>query len=348
MITGPRSGVTIVVVIDSTVLGPALGGCRITSYPTWNDGLDDAVRLAAAMSEKAALSGLHHGGGKTVAVLPGDGPLPADRRVDLLHDIGDLVQAQQGRYWTGPDVGTSPDDMAVIAAGTHRVFCRPRHLGGSGDSSGPTATGTLAALDHLRRRVLAGRGWDTIAVTVLGLGRVGSRIAAALAGRGARLTVSDVAADRQDLAARLGARWSPPEEALTAPADILVPAATGGLLTAAVVDRLSCRVIAGPANNQLDDPATGDLLHARGILWAPDTVVSAGGVVYATAVEIDHLPHDDAVHRVHQIAGRLDDVLTAAQQHDLSPAAAARQLARRRLRGSAAGEQGAGQRTRIH
>jgi len=157
-----------------------------------------------------------------------------------------------------------------------------------------------------------------------------------------------VAADRQDLAGRLGARWSPPEEALTASADILVPAATGGLLTAAVVDRLSCRVIAGPANNQLDDPVTGDLLHARGILWAPDTVVSAGGVVYATAVEIDQVPHDDAVHRVHQIARRLDDVLTTAQQHHLSPAAAARQLAHRRLRGPAAGERDVGQGAAIH
>jgi len=331
MIVGGRSGIPVILAVDSTARGPALGGCRIMAYETWDDGLDDAVRLASAMTGKAALAGLDHGGGKTVAALAPGRTLSPRTRTDLLLDIGDLVAAQHGTYRTGPDVGTTPDDMAEIATRTPYVLCRPPHLGGSGDSSGPTAVGTLAALDLLRRRVLDDRPWDTVTITLIGAGRVGGHLAGALAGHGARVTLSDIDPATQDLAHRIGASWLPPGRALAARSDILVPAAGGGLLTPDTITRLDCTIIAGPANNQLDHPDTAELLHRAGIVWAPDPLVSAGGIIHATATELEHLPPEQALDRVREIGARLDDLLTTAEERGISPARAAEERIEQRL-----------------
>ncbi|MEU7875076.1 Glu/Leu/Phe/Val dehydrogenase dimerization domain-containing protein, partial [Dactylosporangium sp. NPDC049140] len=153
---GPRSGRPIIVAVHSTALGPALGGCRLKEYDTWEHGLADALRLSAAMTAKCAVAGLDHGGGKTVVALPRGAGLD---RTAVLHDVGDVIEELGGAYATGPDVGTGPDDMAVIGARTRHVFCRPD---ASGDSSPATATGVMAAL-----RVLGG---DRFAVIGLGHG----------------------------------------------------------------------------------------------------------------------------------------------------------------------------------
>ena len=131
---GTRTGQPIIISLDSTGPGPALGGCRVKPYPSWRDGLDDALRLSAAMTDKAALAGLPYGGGKTVVALcPGTAAHYAGaRRSDLLADIGEAIDALGGRYITGPDVGTTPDDMALIARHTLHVLCRPQHAGGTG------------------------------------------------------------------------------------------------------------------------------------------------------------------------------------------------------------------------
>ena len=149
---GPESGFPIIVAVHSTVLGQAIGGCRVATYPDWRDGVADALRLSAAMTEKAALAGLPHGGGKTVIALPpGAVKSPA-----ALRDAGALIESLGGGYATGPDVGTGPDDMVTIGERTRHVFCRPPEAGGSGDSSPATAAGTIAAL----RAVLAHRFGD--------------------------------------------------------------------------------------------------------------------------------------------------------------------------------------------
>jgi leucine dehydrogenase len=333
---GTRTGQPIVISLDCTRPGPALGGCRVKPYPSWRDGLDDALRLSAAMTDKAALAGLPYGGGKTVVALcPGTAAhYVGTRRSDLLADIGEAIDALGGRYITGPDVGTTPDDMAVIGRRTPHVLCRPQHVGGSGDSSAPTAAGTLACIDAVRDRVFGGRPASELTFAIQGLGHVGVLIADALARQGATLVVADTDPARQKLASRWHARTADPARLLTSNADILVPAALGGILTPATVPALRCRAIVGPANNQLADDSVEDLLHARGITWAPDPVVSAGGVVAAVAREITHL-HEPEVHNLlTAIGSRLGTLLDEAVKTRQTPLKVARQQVRMRLTGT--------------
>jgi glutamate dehydrogenase/leucine dehydrogenase len=319
---GVRSGLPVIVAVHSTVLGQAIGGCRLAGYPDWRDGLTDALRLSAAMTAKCAVAGLPHGGGKTVVALPSGTTLGPAQRRGVLDDVADTIESLGGEYATGPDVGTGPDDMAVLGERTAHVFCRPVGSGGSGDSSAPTAEGVLAALAALGPP--AGRRY-----AIMGLGRVGGHVARELAAAGAELVVTDVDQSRRTFATALGASWT--DDILTAEADVLVPAALGGVLTPGTVAGLRCAAVCGPANNQLDEPATARLLHDRGILWAPDFVVSAGGVIHATAVELRGETPAQATVRVRGIAGTLTTVLDAARRSGTTPLAAAQELARARI-----------------
>ena len=300
--TGARSGLPVVVAMHSSVLGPAAGGCRIWRYPRWQDGLEDALRLSAAMTAKFAAAGLARGGGKTVVVMPEGYDLTPERKRAVLLDVGDAIEAQEGRYATGPDVGTSPQDMLVIAERTGHVFCKPAEFGGSGDSSPATADGTVAALRAVGARLGESGSLRGLRLAVVGLGNVGARIADLLAEAGAELVLSDIDPAKRTVADRLGAVWSDdPHQALTADVDIVVPAALGGVLTEQIVPELRCRAVAGPANNQLAAPHVADLLHTRGIAWVPDYIASAGGVIHAITVELDKRTEDEAQQRVRDI-----------------------------------------------
>ncbi|WP_433830238.1 Glu/Leu/Phe/Val dehydrogenase dimerization domain-containing protein [Actinoplanes sp. CA-015351] len=325
---GTRSRLPIIVAVHSTALGQAIGGCRLAHYPHWRDGLTDALRLSAAMSDKAALAGLPNGGGKTVVALPPGRTLDQAERRDVLYDVGDVIASLDGGYATGPDVGTGPDDMVTIAERTPYAFCRPVSAGGSGDSSVHTAAGVLAApravcAERFGSPDLGGRSF-----AVLGLGRVGTHVLRLLAQEKATLVAADIDESRRADAG--DATWVTPQECLTADVDVLVPSALGGLFTPATVPHLRCAAIAGPANNQLDEPATAALLHDRGILWAPDFVVSAGGIIHATAVELHHETSEQAGARVEAIAGTLTEILRTTGS---TPLAAARAKARRRMMG---------------
>jgi leucine dehydrogenase len=253
------------------------------------------------------------------------------QRTALLHDLGDAIESLGGRYIAGPDVGSSPADMSVIGERTTHVCCRPVEDGGSGDSSLHTARGTLAALGAVAEEVfgspeVAGRTFG-----VIGLGAVGTHVARLLDRAGARLVVTDVNPAAHSLAEELGAIWVDPEDALAMEVDVLVPAALGGLLTAHTVPLLRCAAVAGPANNQLDEPATAGLLAARGILWAPDVVVSAGGVIHATGVELRQESEQRLTERVHGIADTLRKIFHTARDHRTTPAIAAGHLAAQRV-----------------
>ncbi|KAB2970858.1 Glu/Leu/Phe/Val dehydrogenase [Streptomyces sp. SS1-1] len=334
--TGRRSGLVVIVAIHSTVLGPAAGGLRLWRYRDWRDGLADALRLSAAMTSKFAVAGLPSGGGKTVVVLPEGGPLDPGRRDDVLRDVADVIASLGGKYATGPDVGTGPDDMALISETTPHVFCRPAHLGGSGDSSPHTAQGSLAALRAVGRQVHGTASMDGRRLAVIGLGRVGAALARLLAAEGAHLTVTDVDAGKRGVAEELGAVWSSPDDILGAEVDIVVPAALGSVLTRQNVAGLRCRAVVGPANNQLASPDVADLLHHRGILWVPDYVASAGGVIHAVSTELHHAGADEARTRVLAIENTVHDLLDTARRRGQTPAQAADALATDRLRAAAA------------
>lgn len=330
---GPRSGQMITISIDSTGLGPALGGCRIKSYPSWQHGLADAVRLSSAMTDKAALAGLAHGGGKTVVTV--DDSFARDRshdtRADLLADIGDLVEGLHGDYVTGPDIGSGPADMVAIGERTSHVLCRPESAGGSGDSSGPTALGVNVSIDAVCRHLWPDRDLSTLRFAVHGLGHVGALVASRLAGAGVRLTVTDVDASKRQLANDWGATWIPAEEAMGADVDVVVPCAVGGILRTDNVPDLQCAAVVGAANNQLDHDTTADLLHKRGIIWAPDPVVSGGGIISSVSREREGATPEQADARVRGIGRRLAQILSASASAGTTPLYEARQLTRHLL-----------------
>ncbi|MDO0930424.1 GNAT family N-acetyltransferase [Streptomyces sp. DG2A-72] len=330
--SGRRSRLPVIVAVHSTALGPAAGGLRLWHYPDWRDGLTDALRLSAAMTSKFAVAGLPSGGGKSVVVLPEGRKLDAGRRRDVLHDVAEVIASLGGMYATGPDVGTGPDDMALIGETTPHVFCRPAHLGGSGDSSPHTARGTLAALRAVNRRLYGTASLNGRALAVVGLGRVGAELARLLAAEGAALTVTDIEPDKQKISDELGALWRSPDEILAADVDIVVPAALGSTLTRRTAEDLRCRAVVGPANNQLATPDVADLLHHRDIIWVPDYVASAGGVINAISTELHRVSADEAHARVRAIEDTVDDLLDTAQRHGQTPAQAAGELAMRRLR----------------
>lgn len=285
--------------------------------------MTDALRLSAGMTVKNAVAGLAHGGGKTVVALPADAELDQNARTRLLHDVGEFVDSYRGSYATGPDVGTSPADMAVLGERTRYVFCRPESFGGSGDSAPHTADGVLAALGAVGAYLTGSPEPRGQRITLIGLGHVGERLARALAAAGAQLTVTDVDPTRRALAAELRANWCEPDEALTVQTDILVPAALGGALTAARVSELRCRAIVGPANNQLAEDNVAELLRQRGIYWVPDYLVSAGGVVNAVARELRGAEPEEAARQVRGIGPRVTELLGTADRLGISPHRAA-------------------------
>jgi len=317
--------------VHSTARGPALGGVRLWTYARTQDAVLDVIRLSRAMSYKNAAAGLPLGGGKGVIALPpGAPPLSGRARTAALLDFADVVDALDGRYLTAEDVGMSARDMATIAQGTRHVTGLSRSRGGSGDPSPMTAIGVEASIETLCERLFGARSLRGRSIAIVGLGHVGARLAERCARAGAQLVLADVDAGKRALAERLGARWTTPGRALSAKVDVLAPCALGGVLSAASVPRLRCRAIAGAANNQLTEERVAELLARRGILWAPDFVVNAGGVINL-AVELRPEGYDPAVARrqARAIGDTLADVLDAADASSVTPLAAANALAER-------------------
>jgi leucine dehydrogenase len=302
-------------------------------YEDTRAGLRDALRLSRAMTFKSAAAGLPLGGGKGVIMLrAGDPPLDDERRRDALLDFGDAVDALGGRYVTAEDVGTSDGDMTVIAERTDHVAGLSVERGGSGDPSPWTALGVEAAI-----RVTCEVLWGTRALTgrtiaVIGLGHVGGALARGLAEGGASLLLADVVEEKRALADALGAVWADPAEALRARVDVVAPCALGGVLNEASVPELRCRAVAGAANNQLATDAIADALHARGILWTPDFVANAGGIINI-GVELEPEGYDPgrARERVLAVGYTVRTLLAAAERDGITPLAAAMALARERL-----------------
>lgn len=334
---GARSGALMAVAIHSTRLGPALGGVRLWHYAHPTDAVDDVLRLAEAMTLKAAAAGLDLGGGKGVICAPRPEPPAGEERRRLLLDFGDLVESLEGRYITAEDIGTTADDMVVIAERTRHVTGRPRRDGGAGDPSPFTALGVEAAMRAACAHAFGSPLLPDRRVTVIGVGQVGMRLARSLASRGARLVLSDIDGRKRAIADELGAEWVEPELALTVRCDVLAPCAVGGLIDEQAARRLRCRVICGAANNQLTDGGVGALLARRGIVYAPDFIANAGGLI-AVYGEIAGYGADRArvlAQGIEEVMGR---VLVESARRGKPPLEAARVLAEQRLGGSGVSE----------
>jgi leucine dehydrogenase len=328
---GTRSGLYTIVAVHSTARGPSLGGCRMWTYADTRDAVRDALRLSRAMTSKSAVAGLPLGGGKGVIMLPaGSAPPQDEARRAVLLDFAETVQMLDGAYLTAEDVGTSEPDMETIAELTRHVTGLATDRGGSGDPSPWTALGVEAAIRVACERAFGSTSVEGLRIAVVGVGSVGGRLAELLAEGGARLVLADIDDRRRALADRLGAEWTDPASALTADADVLAPCALGGVLDDATVPLLRARAIAGAANNQLAHEAVGELLADRGILWVPDFVANAGGVVnIAVELEPGGYATDRAETRVRAVADTVRTVLDHAEATGSTPLAAANEIAER-------------------
>lgn len=331
VITGRRSGLFLTVALHSSVLGSALGGARLWTYPHWSDALGDALRLSAAMTLKNAAAGLDAGGGKSVLALPEGTVLDAERRRAAFLDLGDAVESLHGLYRTAEDVGSTTEDMLVVSERTDHVVGLPDAVGGSGEPAGPTSLGVYESLRATLERVTGSASVEGRRITISGLGQVGSRLAVRLSAEGAVLTVTDVNPAKRSLAGDLGAAWAMPGEEHLVPSDVFVPAGIGGLLTDEVIDALDAKGVCGPANNPLAARSGADRLARRGILYAPDFVVNAGGVIYLD-LEAKHVgTRAEVMERVSRIGDTVRRIFDEAEARGVTPLEAAEGLAAERL-----------------
>jgi leucine dehydrogenase len=327
---GRRSGLYTFVAVHSTVRGPSLGGCRMWGYADARHALRDALRLSRAMTYKSAVADLPLGGGKGVIMTAPASVLSSEQRTAALLDFGDAVESLGGRYITAEDVGTSSRDMKVIAQRTGYVAGLPRGQGGSGDPSPYTALGVEAAIRACCERVFSSSSLKQRTVAVVGLGHVGSRVAKRCAKAGAKLIVSDIDERKRRFAEELDAGWTTPADALELDVDVVVPCALGGVLDHDTVPRLRCQVVAGAANNQLADESVAELLATRQILWAPDFVANAGGLINIAEEQNGYNP-TTAGRRVRRIGDTLRQIFDEAESTKATPLTAALVIARKRL-----------------
>jgi leucine dehydrogenase len=332
---GERSGIEMVVAVHSTVLGPALGGVRVWHYRSTADGVRDALRLSAAMTMKAAAAGLDLGGGKAVICAPAPEPPAGALRRRVLLDFGDLVESLGGRYITAEDVGIDAADLVSVRERTRYVTGLPVEHGGAGDPSPYTARGVEAAMRSCIRHRLGRDALAATRVVIVGLGHVGGRLAWRLAEDSARLGVTDIDPSRRRLAEELGAEWLDPEDAMLSRCDVLAPCALGGAINAGNVDELDCEIVCGAANNQLAEDALAARLAERGIVYAPDFIANAGGLIHVYR-ELRGYGADEAVRLVEGIEPTMDRILAAAETREITPLDAARELARERLEAAVA------------
>jgi leucine dehydrogenase len=270
------TGLKAIVAIHDSRLGPALGGCRFLPYDTDEDAVVDALRLARGMTYKAAITGLAHGGGKSVLIRPKQ----HFDRVAMFRAFGKFVEDLGGHYITAEDSGTGLEDMEVIRTVTKHVTGVDTSHGGSGDPSPFTALGVRRGIEACVKFVLRKAALEGVHVAVQGVGHVGYHLCKELNAAGAKLSVADVDPLKAERAQReFGAEIVPLDKIFEIECDVIAPCALGSALNDTTIPRLKARIVAGAANNQLAQPRHGDDLHARGILYAPDYAINAGGLV---------------------------------------------------------------------
>ena len=326
------AGLTAILAIHSTHLGPAAGGTRFWRYARPDDATRDALRLSRGMSYKNAMAGLPMGGGKAVVLLgPG-----AEKTPELLAAFGDAVNALGGRYVTAEDVGATEADMVAISARTPHVCGLPAANGSVGGDPGPfTAMGIYHGIKAAVAHKLGKDSVKGVHVALQGCGSVGGGVARLLKRDGARLTVSDIAAARaKALAAEIGGEAVASDRVMGVACDVFSPNALGAILDDEGIARLDCAVVAGGANNQLARPEHGRQLAERGILYAPDYVINAGGIInvgleYLCRQHGEPCDINEVRRRIAQIPERLEAIWRESDSTGEPPDVVADAMARR-------------------
>ena len=327
MCSDPASGLKAVIAIHDTTLGPACGGTRIWPYATEDEALEDALRLGRAMTYKSATAGLYMGGGKGVIIAD-----PNTQKTEaLLRAYGRFVDTLGGRYLTTTDVGSTGRDLEFVSQETEYVVGLPLSLGGSGDTSVMTGLGVYMGIKACARETWGSDSLRGKTVAMHGFGKVAYNTAQHLLEEDAQLFVTDVYEGALEKARGLGVEVVSTEEIYDVPCDIFSPCALGGVLNSHTIPRLTCRIVAGGANNQLLTEADGEELHRRGILYAPDYVVNAGGIINVSAeVGMTYNPElaREKTERIYEIMER---VIHTSKREEIPTFMAADRLAEDRL-----------------
>ncbi len=317
-----------IVAIHSTRLGPAAGGCRMRPYASTEAALEDVLRLSQGMTLKNAVAGLPLGGGKAVVI--GD---PADpRKEQRLRAFARHIQTLQGRYWTAIDMGVGPGDADLMAEECEFVFARASDFPDGFQTSQYTALGGFTSLRAVVQHVLGKDHLAGVRVAVQGIGGTGRDLCRQLHEAGAELVVADLDPAAGELAReRYGATVVPPDRIHAQPVDVFAPCAHGGILNDETIPEIRARAICGVANNQLAEPRHGAELQARGIVYAPDFVVNAGGVIASARVIFASVDRDRATEQILGLHDTLLQILRRAEAAGRQPEQVAEDLARERL-----------------
>ena len=329
MVEDAATGLKAIIAVHSTAMGPAAGGCRLWTYGSDTAALTDALRLSKGMSYKNAMADLPMGGGKAVIC----GPVAPEHRVEVFKAFGRAVDSLGGQYITAEDVGVSVADMEIIATQTKYVSGISGGAGKSGGDPSPyTARGVRVGIESAVRAAMGRRDLDGIKVAVQGLGHVGMYLCQELAARGAHLVVADIHADRVvEAQVRFGATAVHVDDILMQAADVVAPCALGGAITEDVATHLGAKIVAGAANNQLLTPEAGRILARRGVLYAPDYVINAGGIIMVSGEISGNNEESVVLAAVDRIGGRLDDIFARAQSGEAMTFEIADQMAQAKI-----------------
>lgn len=327
-ISDRASGLKAIIAVHSTILGPAIGGCRLLPYASDAEALRDVLRLSRGMTHKAAIANVPFGGGKMVVLLDSN----TRKTPEFMHAIGRAIDRLGGRYITGEDVGTTSEDMAEIRKATNYVMGAPLEDGGSGDPSPRTALGCFVGIQAGLEHRLGVRQLQGVRIAVQGLGNVGGHLCALLHSAGAKLFVSDVQPARLE---RAVTEWDAvpvdPGEIHRCAAEVFAPCALGAVLNDTTIPEIQASVVAGAANNQLEvESRHGALLRDRDILYAPDYAINSGGMIQL-AVERANADPADVEPRVRAIGDTLKSIFLRAGTDGVPTSVAADGLARERL-----------------
>ena len=326
------TGAWMIVAVHDTTLGPGMGGTRLKPYAAPHDALADALRLSGAMTLKQAAADLPYGGGKAVVAVPEVPPRDSEERRTLLLRYAEVVDALGGTYVTAADMNTGQADMDVVGERTSHVLGRSPELGGAGDPAPGTAQGVFHGIVATAARAFGTGDLSGRTVLVQGVGSVGDRLAGLLHEAGATMILADIDPARARATAdRVGGTAVDAEGVVGFECDVYAPCATGGVLSVATIPRLRCSVVAGAANNQLATSEDAELLAEAGILYAPDFVINAGGVLHLAGSETLGWSPEQMSARLAGIGDTLLEVYDAADRDDITTDAAAGRLARSRI-----------------
>ena len=326
-VTDDATGLRAIIAVHSTALGPGAGGTRFWNYARGGDALIDALRLSRGMSYKNAMAGLKLGGGKAV-ILADEA---RTKTPEMLAAYGRAVERLGGAYVTAEDVGITVADLVAVSKETRYVSGLPAAEGAAGGDPGPyTSYGVYLGVLSAVRRKLGADSLAGIRIAIQGAGSVASGLARRAAEDGARITLTDIDVGRaQRLAGEVGGMLVAPEEIMTVEADVFSPNALGGILTPESIAALRVPIVAGGANNQLATPAEGDMVQQRGILYAPDYVINAGGIINVGSEYLGEGDEASVLAKIEEIPGRLEAIWDESDTTGRNPAAVADRMARR-------------------